>query len=325
MARLIIVVGADGAGKSFLLEQLQRLHREIKPIKKLTTRPPRDIEPNDTSLDLIFNCSYECVQNCDYVFNYYGYNYGIKKADIDNSLVSGLSPMVIVARCNTISEIKENYRDALVLYVQNALSGADLEHELVMHRDSIALEERLRRQQDSFNDYIQNIGNKLFNYVLINDFTDALMKQAQYVLDNERKYGVNANFIFVIMSFKPQYNDVYSAYKNAVKLLDPQGRIKIEIQRVDDNHGGFWITDKIKSNIERAGLVLCDVSEKSPNVFYEYGYAIAKNKDIIITASEGTELPFDVDKYRTVFYPSAMDLQKKVLEELNSYYHTNGC
>jgi len=57
MARLIIVSGASGAGKSFLLEQLDRLNKEIKPITKLTTRPARATELEKGSLDLLFDKS----------------------------------------------------------------------------------------------------------------------------------------------------------------------------------------------------------------------------------------------------------------------------
>jgi len=214
VARLIIVTGASGAGKSFLLEQIQRLHSEISPVKKLTTRPPRNSEPYDTSLDLIFNCSDAEVKKCDYKYNYFGHNYGIKKSDIDNHLMSGVSPIVIVARCSVIERIKADYRDALVLYVQNTLSGSDLKNELIKQRDPIDIEERMKRQQDSFNDYIQNIRERIFDYILINNFTDAFMSQVQCILDLEQKRKIDANYIFVIMSFETQYNDVYSVLQN---------------------------------------------------------------------------------------------------------------
>lgn len=319
MARLIIVAGASGAGKSFLLEQLQRLEEGIKPIKKLTTRPPRENETSDSSLDLMFNCTDAQIRRCDYSYNYCEHNYGIKKADIDRVLLSGLSPIVIVARCSAIAQIKEDYKSALVLYVQNVLSGVDLQKVLIKRGDTIGVDERIRRQRASLHEYVSNIDKKLFDYVLINDFTDVLMEQVQYVLNNERKKDVDNNYVFVIMSFQTEYDEIYKAYQNASKIVHRKGII--QVQRVDDNRGGYVITEKIASSIERAGLILCDVSKTSPNVYLELGYALQAKKDMIITAQTGTKLPFDIRNYRTVFYNTAMDLQEKMVFELKNYYH----
>lgn len=45
MARLIVVAGASGAGKTFMLSQLTEYRDDIIPIKKLTTRTHRINEP----------------------------------------------------------------------------------------------------------------------------------------------------------------------------------------------------------------------------------------------------------------------------------------
>jgi len=67
-------------------------------------------------------------------------------------------------------------------------------------------------------------------------------------------------------------------------------------------------------------LIICDVSEASPNVYYEFGYAKSKNKSIIVTAKENTKLPFDTSHYEHIFYSSAMDLQNKTVEKLKNYF-----
>jgi len=144
------------------------------------------------------------------------------------------------------------------------------------------------------------------------------MAQMQNILVSEHIRGVNANYIFVIMSFKPEYDEIYTAYRTAALL---NGNKRVKVQRVDDDYGGFLITEKIEANIERAGLILCDISEASPNVFYEFGYARAKGKSIVITAKKGTDLPFDVRNYRTILCTSPIDLQSKVLVELKSHYN----
>ena len=56
MARLIIVAGASGAGKTFMLLQLSGYRDDIIAIKKYTTRSARKGEPKEESIDLKFNC-----------------------------------------------------------------------------------------------------------------------------------------------------------------------------------------------------------------------------------------------------------------------------
>ena len=68
MARLIIIAGPSGAGKTFVLTQLCNYKTEITPIKKAPTRPPRENEPADESIDLLFNCTTERVKECTYTY-----------------------------------------------------------------------------------------------------------------------------------------------------------------------------------------------------------------------------------------------------------------
>jgi len=318
MARLIIVTGATGAGKSFLLEQLQRLRGEIKPIKKLTTRTPRPTEPSGTSLDLIFNCTDAQVNSCDYTYNYCGNNYGIKRNDIDRVLRSGKSPIVIVASCSTIERMKADYKIPLVLYVKHDVDEDKWISIMNQRGDSVGFDERKRRLQYSQNDYNDYVNKELFNYVLFNDFEDELMQSVQKILTSE--LIVDYNFMFVIMPFKTDYDDIYLAYKNAARAIGFR-RNAIIVKRNDEMLGDIRITDAIIENIKKAGLIFCDVTDNNPNVFFELGFARGLKKNMVITAKEDTKLPFDVQGNRTVFYKTPMELQEKMICELKNHYH----
>jgi hypothetical protein len=119
------------------------------------------------------------------------------------------------------------------------------------------------------------------------------------------------------MSFDKKYDDIYQALKLAGRLITSR---RLLIERVSEPLGDFVITERIEKSIKKAELIICDVSEKSLNVYYELGYARAMNKRIIVTAKEGTKLPFDVGHYKTNFYTNMIDLQKIIYEELNFYY-----
>lgn len=82
MARLIVVAGASGAGKTFMLTQLENYRDDIVPVKKYTTRSARKDESNEESIDLRLKQNTKSVKSCRYTYHYCGNYYGIKKEDI---------------------------------------------------------------------------------------------------------------------------------------------------------------------------------------------------------------------------------------------------
>jgi hypothetical protein len=90
----------------------------------------------------------------------------------------------------------------------------------------------------------------MFDYVLINNFSEEFTSQFEYIFDNEIKIN-DSNYIFVIMSFLPKYNEIYEAFKLAGSLQNSN----IVIERVDEQRGDYIITSKIEESIEKSGLL----------------------------------------------------------------------
>jgi hypothetical protein len=65
-----------------------------------------------------------------------------------------------------------------------------------------------------------------------------------------------------------------------------------------DLPGPGLIIQDIASSIEQAKIVVAEITVPNQNVFYELGYAHAKNKPTVLLAEKGRELPFDVHGYR---------------------------
>jgi hypothetical protein len=77
------------------------------------------------------------------------------------------------------------------------------------------------------------------------------------------------------------------------------------------------ITDAIFQAIQTSDLVVADITDNNPNVFYEPGFAHAAGCDIIMLCQQSTErLPFDVAHDRTVFYKATEAGLKKLESEL---------
>lgn len=72
--------------------------------------------------------------------------------------------------------------------------------------------------------------------------------------------------------------------------------------RVDLLNDAGSISQNILEQLEEAELVIADVSEHNPNVFYEMGYRARTKKPMIHLKKKGEALPFDVNSIRTFEY-----------------------
>ena len=323
MKKLIIIAGAAGAGKSFLLQQMSEIDKNILPIIKLSTRKPREYEKSKNSLiDLIFNCSKDEIRNkCQYLYRYENEIYGIVKTDIDNALCSNKSPFVIVRDCEEIISLKNDYQNTLILYLHSGLSSNDLKKVLTKQgRDDIDIVTRDFRAKNDYKQYLKYF--YLFDHVIINYFdSESLIEHFKGILriENEKEMIIKRNFIFVLMSFSEKMKETYEEMKFAAKAFGKG----LDIERIDDNIGDYKITDSILKKIQLAELLICDLTVERPNVYYELGYARGLNKCVILTAKVGTKIHFDVEHYRVVRYSSSADLMKKLEKEFIYFYSKN--
>jgi hypothetical protein len=109
--------------------------------------------------------------------------------------------------------------------------------------------------------------------------------------------------VFVVMSFKREFVEVFASCKEICR------EFKLEAERTDESTSLERITPRIEKGIRRSAFVIADVSELSPNVFYEVGYAKGLGKDVIVTAKKGKKLPFDIADVPTIFWEIQDDLK----------------
>jgi hypothetical protein len=123
--------------------------------------------------------------------------------------------------------------------------------------------------------------------------------------------------VFTIMSFNREFRDVYASCKEVCKEFG------FVAERTDESGSLERIIPRVEKGIRGSGIVIADVSEGSPNVFYEVGFARALGKDVIMTARKGTELPFDVGDIPAIFWEIQDDLKeglRKCFANLKSKY-----
>jgi hypothetical protein len=101
---------------------------------------------------------------------------------------------------------------------------------------------------------------------------------------------------FVAMPFSSKYNDIFNVIKKSVN--DSFYRCI----RIDEQEFTQSIIDKIFSEIQHAKLIIFLVTDQNPNAFYECGYSIALNKEVITLIDLDENLPFDIRDRNSISY-----------------------
>jgi hypothetical protein len=173
--------------------------------------------------------------------------------------------------------------------------------------------------EDELSDFDRRYGTRLSqdDYQSLNRLVeswskDAVSDLAKDVLSLAERIIVSTE-VFVIMSFaeKGHLKDAYNTFRRVC------GEFDLHAFKVDDHFDAHRrIIPNIIEAIRRCAFVIADVSEPRPNVYYELGYAQALGKNVITTASQGTELPFDIFDVPTQYWDCQDTLEHKLEAEL---------
>lgn len=125
------------------------------------------------------------------------------------------------------------------------------------------------------------------------------------------------------MSYKPEYDKVY---EQLTRMIEARNQTLRCIRADKVLQPGNDLLGKVHKQILESSIVIADVTERSPNVYYEYGYANAHNRPPILIARRGRELPTDLTGKETLRYrgkPAAdpefcLKLQECIDQQLRS-------
>jgi hypothetical protein len=112
------------------------------------------------------------------------------------------------------------------------------------------------------------------------------------------------------MPFGGWFDDYFeSIYKPA---LEEAG---LKVNRADDLYRPSTIVNDIWTYTQSAKLILADLSNKNPNVFYELGLAHALAKPAILITESIEDVPFDLRALRVIEYDKNQPRWGEVLHE----------
>jgi len=169
-----------------------------------------------------------------------------------------------------------------------------------------AIFEKERERFDKRYGYLVTIDD----FDVLNQDTDDVDQLAKDVLVLCESLVV-PNTVFIIMSFKKEFDELYNVYKEVCKTFG------FNAVRTDKVYSLDKILPRILQGIRHSAFVIADVTETSPNVFYEIGFAEGLGRPVIATAKADTKLPFDLVDTPVTFWSSFDDLKAKLEPLIN--------
>lgn len=117
-------------------------------------------------------------------------------------------------------------------------------------------------------------------------------------------------FVFVIMSFAREFGDVYE-----LGMSQPVSWSAPIVRRVDEQSFLESILERIYGQIEKADMVIAEMTGRNPNVFYEVGYAHGLRKPVVLVTRSADDIPFDLRHYPHVVYGGSIATLRNELEK----------
>ena len=144
-----------------------------------------------------------------------------------------------------------------------------------------------------------------------NDFKN--VKSNEYQKEVEHINDENEKQAFVIMPFKNEFIDIYQ-----LGIRDILNQFDFNCFRADELEFDSLIITKIRELIVTSKIIIAEVTEHNPNVYYELGMAHAFEKNVILCTRKINNSPFDISRYNHIVYDSIVDLRKKLSQRLKS-------
>ena len=110
--------------------------------------------------------------------------------------------------------------------------------------------------------------------------------------------------VFVITAFQPDMDPIFEGIAAAA------GAVGLVAKRVRDVEGDYRITDKIVEMIQSARLIVADLTDDRPNVYFELGYARGLGKRVVTIARKESKIHFDVKDWKYLEYVDSRVLER---------------
>lgn len=332
MGYIYVLCGPSGVGKTTLLNSLVPAET-FEFLPRYTDRPIRKDE--QVGFEYFFT-SYEGMLKKVYAndfihFEKWGdFHSGIETRLIRKTIESDKDG-IILASIFGASRLKASFGDFIkVLYLWTGLSET-LYNPTCLEKDNPEIQELKWRilkkiKESRFSEYeLKNFPDEDFfekrmidNYLdiasvngrlrsgenitvipNIHDRLDSTVSNLVNIqrLDHDKKqaYAVNKK-CFVLMPFKEEMRPVYDDH-----IMKVCQKLNISVTRADQIFSINPVIDDILQSVREADILIADMTDNNPNVFYEIGICHAMKKQVILITQNNT-VPFDLNHIRRIQY-----------------------
>jgi hypothetical protein len=120
-----------------------------------------------------------------------------------------------------------------------------------------------------------------------------------HTIFGEGSFTVDPDFCFVLMPFGRA--DLQEVFAQQVRpTLTKQCKLRVE--RADDIYDVRPIVHDVWAGINRARLIVAELTDRNPNVLYELGISHTLGKDTILLTQTMADVPFDLHHRRVIEY-----------------------
>jgi ActR/RegA family two-component response regulator len=109
--------------------------------------------------------------------------------------------------------------------------------------------------------------------------------------------GVDERLCFVVMPFSEDFDLVHAYISGAVEDCP-----NCKCERADDIHTPGVLMNQIWVSINKAGVIIADLTNRNPNVFYELGLCHALGKRVILLTQQQKDVPEHLISLRCIQY-----------------------
>ncbi len=122
--------------------------------------------------------------------------------------------------------------------------------------------------------------------------------------------NIDRTLISAMMPFHPHFDAVYE------KLQDVENSVGLTCKRADDIWENPTIIQDVVSLIDRSRTIICDCTDRNPNVFYEAGIAHTLGREVILITQSDADIPFDLRHIRYVRYLNNSERLEALAQQL---------
>jgi len=126
-------------------------------------------------------------------------------------------------------------------------------------------------------------------------------------------FAVDHNLCFVLMPFEEPFNGIY---EEIIKPAIEGPKVGMTCKRADDIYGTRAVMEDIWEYINKAAVVVAELTGRNPNVFYELGLSHAVDIPTILITQDASEIPFDLKHLRHIVYEDNAPGHKKLARDL---------